>query len=304
MTERRSSARWICSRRRIIALSRASDKNAKKATPELTIVAIAEGAGGRLEKAPESEAYVLWSIRVAALAGFLALWHFGSGTLFNHYYLGTPLAVAEQLVDWTRSGYLLPHIVATAQTTALGFAVAAIAGIALAVPMATSSWVDRVLTPFIYTGFSLPKVVLAPLMIFWLGVGFLPCLAMSALTAFFFVFFNAYHGIRNVSPALINAVQLMGASRLQMLFAVRLPAAAPQLTQGLHQGLVYAFHGAIVGEMTASNLGIGYVLIFASTDMDTTGVISGLVVLAGITVILTRLLYFLMERLPSEQVDR
>ena len=56
--------------------------------------------------------------------------------------------------------------------------------------------------------------------------------------------------------------------------------------------------------MTASNLGIGYVLIFASTDMDTTGVISGLVVLAGITVILTRLLYFLMERLPSGQVDR
>ena len=268
----------------------------------MAVTAITEAVGKH--GVARAEASHAWTIRATALVAMLALWQFGSGTLFNQYYFGTPVEVAKQLAEWTRSGYLFPHLVATAQTTALGFAIAAIAGVALAVPMATSAWVDRILTPFIYTGFSLPKVVLAPLMIFWLGVGFLPCLAMSALTGFFFVFFNAYHGIRNVSPTLINTVQLMGASRLQTLLAVRLPAAAPELTQGLHQGLVYAFHGAIVGEMTASNLGIGYMLIYAGTDMDSTGVLAGLVVLAVITVALTRALYYVMDRLPTAQASR
>jgi NitT/TauT family transport system permease protein len=248
---------------------------------------------------PFSEIGVIWGVRAIALIAVLLVWQFGSGKLFNRYYLGTPIDIYEQLVEWGRSGYLLSHVLATAKTTILGFTFAAVAGITFAVGVASNDWVARILAPFVYAGFSLPKVILAPLMVFWLGVGFLPCLAMSALTAFFFVFFNAYHGIRNVSPALINAVQLLGPSRLQLLFKVQLPSAAPMIAQGLHQGIVYAFHGTIVGEMTASSAGIGYLLILASSAMDTTGVLAGLVVLAAITLVLTRVTHLVMEALPS-----
>ncbi|MFX8723622.1 hypothetical protein ABTM71_19345, partial [Acinetobacter baumannii] len=65
------------------------------------------------------------------------------------------------------------------------------------------------------------------------------------------------------------------------------------------QGLVYAFHGAIVGEMTASNRGLGYLLVYAASDMDANGVLAALAVLAVMSLILLRLLALAVARQPG-----
>jgi NitT/TauT family transport system permease protein len=225
---------------------------------------------------------------VIVLVGLL--WQACAGRLINEFYIGTPLAIIAKIGTWITSGYLLPHLLATLETTGVGFVIAAVLGVASALVIGGSTRLDRILSPFIYASFALPKVALAPLLIVWFGVGQLPSLLLATLTAFYLVFFNVYTGIRGVSPTLLNTVVLMGAGRWTSTLKVRLPAAAPFIVLGLRQGLIYAFHGAVLGEMTASNKGIGYILIYAATDMDATAVLAGLVVLGVLAYALVRLL--------------
>jgi NitT/TauT family transport system permease protein len=220
----------------------------------------------------------------------LLLWQLGSGTILNSYYLSTSAAVVRQIAAWIADGSLWPHLAATLFTTVAGFAAAALIAVPLALLISASRFLDEVVSPFIFAAYSMPKIVLAPALILWLGIGQVPAIVLSAVTAFFLVFFNLYLGLKNIPRVYADTAALMGASALDTAFKFRLPAAAPYLAVGLSQGTIYAFHGAIVGEMTASNTGIGYLILFAGSQMDSTGVMAGLCIIGILSVLLTRLL--------------
>ena len=240
------------------------------------------------------------AVSLAIAAAVLLLWQFGSGSLFNAYYLSRPSAIVEQIAAWTVNGYLWRHLSATLLNTGIGFVLAAAAGVAGALVLGSARAADRVFGPLIYIVYSLPKVVLAPLLILWVGVGSLPVVLMSFVTALFMVFFNVYSGIRAVNPALLNSVALMGAGPLVTAFKVRLPAARASVALGMHQGLVYAFHGAIIGEMTSSDRGLGYALVYAGADMDANGVLAILVVLGLVAFVLLRTIAYLLKSTPED----
>ncbi len=155
------------------------------------------------------------------------------------------------------------------------------------------------LSPFIFAAYSMPKIVLAPALILWLGIGQLPAIALSAVTAFFLVFFNLYLGLKNVPRIYTDTAALMGASALDTALKFRLPAASAYLATGISQGLIYAFHGTLVGEMTSSNTGMGYLILFAGSKMDSTGVMAGLCIVGLLAVLLTRALAFALRTATS-----
>jgi NitT/TauT family transport system permease protein len=156
--------------------------------------------------------------------------------------------------------------------------------IPLALLISGSSFLDEVFSPFIFAAYSMPKIVLAPALILWLGIGQAPAIVLSAVTAFFLVFFNLYLGLETIPRIYADTAALMDASPLDTAFKFRLPAAARYLAVGLSQGIIYAFHGTVVGEMTASNTGIGYLIIFAGSKMDSTGVMAGICIVAILAV--------------------
>jgi NitT/TauT family transport system permease protein len=219
------------------------------------------------------------ALSASVAAGLLLSWQFGSGNLFNAYYFSTPSDIVLQIFIWSIDGYLWRHLSATLLNTAAGFVLAAAAGIASALLLGTAPILDRIFGPLIDLAYALPKIILAPLLILWVGVGPGSAILMSFITAFFLVFLNVHSGVRSVNSAFLNTAALMGAGRLACTFKVRLPAARAQVALGMHQGLVYAFHGAIVGEMTSSDKGLGYALVFAASDMDANGVLALLAVL-------------------------
>jgi NitT/TauT family transport system permease protein len=234
----------------------------------------------------------------------VAVWQLVSGPIINAYYLSTPSAVFGQIAGWIADGTLWPHLAATLITTLVGFGIAALVAIPLALLVSARPFVDRVVSPFIYAAYSMPKIVLAPALILWLGIGQLPAITLSAVTAFFLVFFNFYLGLKNVPRIYTDTAALMGASGLDTALKFRLPAASAYLATGVSQGLIYAFHGTLVGEMTSSNTGMGYLILFAGSKMDSTGVMAGLCVVGVLAVLLTRLLAYAFRtgRLDAEQL--
>ena len=222
----------------------------------------------------------------------VVVWQLASGRLVNAYYLSTPAAVLGEIARWIADGTLWRHLGATLATTLSGFLIAAAIAIPLALVVSARPFLDAVLSPFIFAAYSMPKIVLAPALILWLGIGQLPAIALSALTAFFLVFFNLYLGLKNVPRIYTDTAALMGASALDTALKFRLPAASAYLATGISQGLIYAFHGTLVGEMTASNTGMGYLILFAGSKMDSTGVMAGLTVVGLLAALLTRAIAF------------
>lgn len=248
---------------------------------------LTDRSGGRAARSFAGRAAVQ---QLLVLLVIVLAWQTISGRLINAYYLSTPAAVFAQIARWIADGTLWPHLAATLATTLLGFVIAAGVAIPLALIVNGRPFLDRVLSPFIFAAYSMPKIVLAPALILWLGIGQLPAIALSALTAFFLVFFNLYLGLKNVPRVYGDTAALMGAGPLATALKFQLPAASAYLMTGISQGLIYAFHGTLVGEMTSSNTGMGYLILFAGSKMDSAGVMAGLCVVGLLAVLLTRAL--------------
>jgi NitT/TauT family transport system permease protein len=224
--------------------------------------------------------------RLVGILVVLALWQVWSSLGGDGYYISTPFAVAAQLSAWVQDGSIWGYILSTLENTLAGFLLAAVAAVSCALLFASFRFLERVFDPFIFIAFSTPKVIVAPLLILLVGIGNPPVVALSFVSAFFLIFFNAQSGLSNVPAAYLNTAAILGAGKLATAIKFRLPAAAPFVATGLHQGLIYAFHGAILGEMTASNNGLGYLIVYSATSADSTAVIAGLTVVGAISFLL------------------
>jgi NitT/TauT family transport system permease protein len=148
----------------------------------------------------------------------------------------------------------------------------------------------RALDPFILAIYSLPKVALAPLFILWFGIGIAPKIVLAAVIVFFLVFYNTYAGVRDADQDLIDVVRLMRGSKFQVMWLAVIPSTMVWVFTGLKIAVPYALIGAVVGEMMASNKGLGSLISGAAGQFDTAGVFAALFVLMIISTVLNQIL--------------
>ncbi|MBL8379085.1 MAG: ABC transporter permease [Burkholderiales bacterium] len=224
--------------------------------------------------------------RISLLLAFIALWQFASGRLVAPLFISSPYDVTMKLWALAVSGKLLFHASYTAMHALAGFALGALAGMAMGLALGRMTRTAEVLDPFIMGFYSLPKIALAPLFILWFGVGTQMKVLFVAVIVFLLVFLNTYAGVRSVSREQIAILRLMRASEAQILGKVVLPSAVTWVFTGLRLSVPYALIGAIMGEMMASNRGLGYLMADASAQFDTAGAFAGLVAIIVMAVLL------------------
>lgn len=217
---------------------------------------------------------LLW--RLGLLAGAILVWQLASGTLVSPLFISSPADVAAKFWALVVSGKLVFHASYTAMHALAGFALGAVAGMAAGLALGRMARLAEVLDPFLMGFYSLPKIALAPLFILWFGVGTEMKVLFVAMIVFLLVFLNTYAGVRNVSREQIAILRLMRASEGQILAKVVLPSAFTWVFTGLRLSVPYALIGAIMGEMLASNRGLGYLMADASAQFDTGGAFAGL----------------------------
>jgi NitT/TauT family transport system permease protein len=216
---------------------------------------------------------------------FLLVWQFASGTVVPKFFISSPSAIYLSLQSSILSGQFFSNMAVTALEAFLGFTIGAALGVLAGIALGRSAMLAEFFNPFIIAFYSLPKVALAPLFILWLGIGLNMKVTLTASIVFFLVFFNTFSGVRNVSQELIAILRLMGASQRQVLTKVVLPSAITWVFAGLRISVPYALIGAIVGELIASNRGLGAMLSQAQGQFDTAGVFAalfGIVILSSI----------------------
>lgn len=236
-----------------------------------------------------------WGLPLLVVVVTIGIWQavcsFGA---VQAYLLPGPGAVALAMFD--NIGMYASQSVPTIVAIFVGFALAIVIALPVAVLMVYSDLARRALYPLLVLAQVVPKVAIAPLFIIWFGFGQMPKIVMVALICFFPVVIDALVGFRKVRPESLMLVRSMGANRWQAFWKVRWPWALPSIFAGIKVGITLAVVGAVVAEFVGSNSGLGVVLITARGNMDTLTVFASIAWLTVIGFILF-LLVEVIERL-------
>ena len=209
----------------------------------------------------------------------LIFWQWAAGRLIKEIYVSKPTAVAERLYELFSSGEIYPHLWTTGQELVLGYVIGVTGGILAGYALGRSPRLASIFEPYVMAFYGIPKIALAPLFILWFGVGLTSKVVLATFVVFFLVFYNTYAGVLAVEQELVDVLRLMGGSRWQIVRKVILPSALIWIFTGMKSSVPYALIGAVVGEMMASNKGLGYLIQAAAGQYDTGGVFAALFVL-------------------------
>lgn len=188
------------------------------------------------------------------------------------------------------AGYFASHTWVTLVETVIGFVVAVIVGLLVAIAMIYSTSFERTLYPLVLFAQVVPKIAIAPLFVVWLGFGMTPKIVVAVLMAFFPIVISGLAGLKSVDPEILELTSTMGANPLKVFAKIRFPASLPQLFSGLKVAATLAVTGAVVGEFVGSNSGLGYVILQANGNVDTASLFVALIIMSLLGVALFGLL--------------
>jgi NitT/TauT family transport system permease protein len=228
----------------------------------------------------------LYAARIALFVGLMLSWQFGSTLGHLDFYISTPSEIGASFWSLLRSGAFVFHAGITTTEALLGFIIGGTGGVLVGLALGRSTFLADVLDPFLTAFYSLPKVALAPLFVLWFGIGIEMKIILAAVTVFFLVFLNTYTGVRNVSREQLLVIRLMGANERHLLTKVVIPSAFTWVFAGLRLSVPYALIGAVVGEIIASNRGLGFLVSDAAAKFDTAGVFAALLGIVALAMLL------------------
>jgi NitT/TauT family transport system permease protein len=216
----------------------------------------------------------------------------------KEYILPSPIVALEHLFfaqPDANYNWML-HIKATLLEIALSFIVTSLVGIAIAIILAWSRVLNRIVMPAFVFFNSIPIIAIAPLLVLWFGYGLKTNILIAFLVAFFPVVINTTVGLSQIDDDLLDLVKYLNGTKIQIFLKLRIPNSLPYMFTGLKISSTMCVVGAIVGEFIASDRGLGYIIINSQYTMDSPPIFAGLmlvslfgVMLFGIVAMLERL---------------
>jgi len=200
----------------------------------------------------------------------------------DSFILPAPSEIASALAD--DRALLWSNFTVTAGEVLLGIAVALAAGLALALALHLSGALRRAVYPLLVASQTIPIVVIAPLLVVWLGYDIGPKLVIVALVCFFPIVVNALDGLARVDPDLLKLMRTFGASRWRTLWSVELPATLPSLFSGAKIAATVAVIGAVLAEQAGSSEGLGHLLLQAIPQLETARAYAAVVLLGALAI--------------------
>jgi NitT/TauT family transport system permease protein len=251
---------------------------------------------------PQGRGKVL-GVRLALVVLWLGSWELAASHWIDPFFYSKPTAIWHQLVTWftdgTSQGSIWEQISVTLQEAVAGFFIGSALGIVLGVLLGRSRFMADVCAPFIKAANAIPRIVLASLFVIWFGLGMSSKVATAVVLVFFAVFFNAFQGAREVDRTLVDNARILGASRRQVLTSIVLPSATSWILASLHTAFGFALIGAIVGEFTGADRGLGLLINNAQGTFNAAGIYAGMIITTVIALVAELLLTRLERRLLS-----
>lgn len=201
-----------------------------------------------------------WFPAVVIMCSLIGLWELVVATNdIPHWKLPSPHSIAKEL--WLSRSLLLRHTWVTLEEVLIGFSIALAIGVLLAGLIHQSRTLERILYPSVIASQTIPIIVIAPLLLIWLGYGMQHKVIVVALVSFFPIVVNSVDGLKSADPDMIRLLRTMGASRWQVFAKVQVPNSLPLMFSGIKVAVTVSVIGAVIGEWVGSSEGLGYLAI-------------------------------------------
>ncbi len=210
-------------------------------------------------------ALVLWEVLVVALK-------------VPPYVLATPTQIADEMI--VAAPLLAEATWITTQEVLWGFVISVAVGMVIALVVVRFRWIDRAVYPLIVLFQVVPKVALAPIFILWFGYTMTPKLVLIVVMAFFPITLNMVLGLRRVDEDQLLLMRSVGSTRNQILFQVQMPTSLPYLFAGARIAITLAVIGAVVAEFAGAQNGLGFLIQYSATQLDTPRMFAALIVVS------------------------
>lgn len=212
------------------------------------------------------ETFAIVSYPIAAAIVFMIVWEgFIWVSKTPSYLLPAPSAIVQQGIEFAPR--IASHYWVTLSEALIGYPIAIVLGIVLAVALAYSSFWQRSFYPLIVFFDEVPKIALAPLLITWFGFGYEPKVILTVVVCFFPIFLNGFAGFKSLDEDFVYLARIAGAGEWETFWKIRFPNALPLLFVGLKMSGSAAIIGAVISEFLAGDKGLGYYLLIVLGDL-------------------------------------
>ncbi|WP_119964952.1 aliphatic sulfonate ABC transporter permease SsuC [Simplicispira lacusdiani] len=194
--------------------------------------------------------------------------------------LPAPLDVVRAAGVLAASGELWTHVQVSAGRALTGLAIGGGLGLVLGLLTGSARWAEALLDTSIQMVRNIPALALIPLVILWFGIDEAAKLFLIAVSVFFPIYLNTFHGIRGVDPGLIEMGRTYGLNRWQLYRQIILPGALSSILVGLRFSLGLMWVILIVAETISAQAGIGYLTMNAREFLQTDIVLVGILLYA------------------------
>jgi NitT/TauT family transport system permease protein len=226
------------------------------------------------------------------LVVLLAVWQLICSVFdVSEFVFPSPWRIYEQTVE--HYALIAGHAWRTFWVTMVGFGIAIAVGVLLGFLIGSSRAAYAAVYPLMTAFNALPKAAFVPILVVWFGIGIGPAVLTAFLISFFPIMVNIATGLATLEPELEDVLRVLGAKRWDVLTKVGMPRSMPYFYGSLKVAITLAFVGTTVSEMTASNEGIGYLLISAGSSMQMGLAFSGLVVVGVMAMVMYELFNYI-----------
>ena len=237
-----------------------------------------------------------WLGAVVLFVCLIGVWELSvRGFAVSPHFLPSPSAIALEFANLF--DLLFSHLAVTLLEVYIGFGIAAVVGIVLAVLVDFSPWLRAIIQPYIIVLQATPKIALAPFIVIWFGFGIPSKIATAAIISFFPIFINALAGFVSTSRHVIDLMTVLRAKEHQIMWKAKFPHALPYIFAGFEIGILLSLIGAIVGEFVSSTAGLGYLIANFNHQLKTAAAFAALLMLAIFGILSFGIIIWLKRRI-------
>lgn len=213
------------------------------------------------------------------------------------YILPSPILVLKNFPQF--GGLIWVQLIPTLIEAVLGFVCSLLLGVMAALIITYFKPARLWFLPLLLVSQALPTFAIAPLFVIWFGYGIASKIATTILMLFFPITSSFYDGLQRTPQGYLDLAKTMNASKWQLLWRIKIPAALPSLASGLRLAATFAPMGAVIGEWVGASSGLGFLILNANSRMQIDLMFAALIVL----VVLTLLFYFAVDFILKKLIN-
>lgn len=256
-------------------------------------------------KAKKRDKWLIQLFRVLIFAVVVALWEICTRNgMLDPFIFSSPARIIKTVGSLFATGNLLTHIAYTLFETVLGFLIGTGLGVLIAVILWWCPRAAKVIDPYLVILNSLPKIALGPVLIVWIGTGIPAIVTIAVLVSVIVSIASISTGFAAVPEEKLTLMRSFGATKLQMLHMVVLPANVPAIVSALKLSVGLSWVGVIVGEFLISRAGLGYLIVYGGQVFKLDIVMSSVVILCTLAGVMYYLVSLMERRVTRRRLQK